>query len=91
MITASLILNILVLIPVCFALIMNFEKMKQTAGVFTPARGIFIGDLSHNSNGFHLFTFLYGCETRLCTLWPTNHLQIHQSIYGKINQESNCH
>ncbi len=42
MITASLILNILVLIPVCFALIMNFEKMQQTAGVFTPARGILL-------------------------------------------------
>ena len=42
MITASLILNILVLIPVCFALIMNFEKMQQTAGAFTPARGILL-------------------------------------------------
>ncbi len=42
MITASLILNILVLIPVCFALIMNFDKMQKVAGIFTPARGVLL-------------------------------------------------
>jgi hypothetical protein len=42
MITASLILNIIVLIPVCFTLIMNFEEMQKTAGIFTPARGILL-------------------------------------------------
>jgi hypothetical protein len=42
MITASLILNILVLIPVCFALIMDFEKMQKVAGIFTPARGVLL-------------------------------------------------
>ena len=42
MIIASLILNILVLILVCFALITNFEKMQQAAGAFSPARGILL-------------------------------------------------
>lgn len=42
MITASLILNIAVLIPVCLALITNNAKMQKTAGIFTPARGILL-------------------------------------------------
>ena len=42
MITASLLLNIIVLIPVCIAFIGNFEKMQKTAGIFTPARGILL-------------------------------------------------
>ena len=42
MINASLILNIIVLIPVCIAFIGNFEKMQKTAGIFTPARGILL-------------------------------------------------
>jgi hypothetical protein len=42
MITASLVLNIMVLIPVCFALIMNVEEMQKVAGIFTPARGILL-------------------------------------------------
>lgn len=42
MITASLILNIVVLIPVCIAFIGDFEKMQKTAGIFTPARGILL-------------------------------------------------
>ncbi len=42
MITASLILNIIVLIPVCFTLIMNFDEMQKTAGIFTPARGVLL-------------------------------------------------
>jgi hypothetical protein len=42
MIKASLILNILVLIPVCLALITDAEKMRKTAGIFTPARGILL-------------------------------------------------
>lgn len=42
MITASLLLNLSVLIPVCLGLIMDAERMKFTAGVFTPARGILL-------------------------------------------------
>ena len=42
MITASLFLNIIVLIPVCFALIADFERMQKVAGSFTPARGILL-------------------------------------------------
>lgn len=42
MITASLFLNILVLIPVCSALIINFEGMQKFAGIFTPARGVLL-------------------------------------------------
>lgn len=42
MITASLILNIIVLIPVCIAFIGDFEKMQKSAGIFTPARGILL-------------------------------------------------
>ena len=42
MITASLIINIVVLIPVCIALIADFEKVQKSAGSFTPARGILL-------------------------------------------------
>lgn len=42
MITASLILNIVVLIPVCFFLLTNNFRMEQTLGQFTPARGILL-------------------------------------------------
>lgn len=42
MIIASLILNIIVLVPVCFALIINAEKVQRTAGTFTPARGVLL-------------------------------------------------
>ncbi|WP_297337570.1 hypothetical protein [Algoriphagus sp.] len=42
MIIASLILNILVLVPVCLALIGDFKKMKKVAGIVTPARGILL-------------------------------------------------
>ena len=42
MVTASLLINILVLIPVCIALMANVEKVKIAAGVFTPARGILL-------------------------------------------------
>ena len=42
MIAASLILNIIVLIPVCLALISDFERMQKIAGSFTPARGILL-------------------------------------------------
>lgn len=42
MITASLIINILVLIPVCLSLLLNLEKMNVAAGIFTPARGILL-------------------------------------------------
>ncbi len=40
MIKASLILNIIVLIPVCLELLRNSERVHKTAGIFTPARGI---------------------------------------------------
>lgn len=42
MITASLILNILVLIPVCLFLFTNNSRMERTLGHFTPARGILL-------------------------------------------------
>jgi len=42
MIIASLILNIIVLIPVCFSLITNQEGMQKVAGIFTPARGVLL-------------------------------------------------
>ncbi len=42
MILASLILNIAVLIPVCFALLLNKKEMEVVAGVFTPARGVLL-------------------------------------------------
>ncbi|WP_216746043.1 hypothetical protein [Paucihalobacter ruber] len=42
MITASLILNIVVLIPVCYFLLTNNFRMTKTMGEFTPARGILL-------------------------------------------------
>ncbi len=42
MVTASLLLNILVLIPVCIALVVNYKHMEFAAGNFTPARGILL-------------------------------------------------
>jgi len=42
MITASLILNILVLVPVCYGLITDAERVRQSAGVFTPGRGVLL-------------------------------------------------
>lgn len=42
MITASLILNIAVLIPVCFFMLTNNLRMAKTMGEFTPARGILL-------------------------------------------------
>ncbi len=42
MITASLILNIIVLIPVCYFLVTNNFRMVKTLGEFTPARGILL-------------------------------------------------
>lgn len=42
MVTASLILNIIVLIPVCIAFISDNEQLQTTAGIFTPARGILL-------------------------------------------------
>lgn len=40
MITASLILNIAVLIPVCYFMLTNNFRMVKTMGEFTPSRGI---------------------------------------------------
>jgi hypothetical protein len=42
MITASLILNIAVLIPVCYFMLTNNSRMVKTMGEFTPARGILL-------------------------------------------------
>lgn len=42
MITASLVLNIAVLIPVCYFLLTNNIRMVKTMGEFTPSRGILI-------------------------------------------------
>jgi hypothetical protein len=42
MVTASLLLNIIVLIPVCIALLVNYKHMEFAAGIFTPARGILL-------------------------------------------------
>lgn len=42
MVTASLLLNILVLVPVCITLIWNNQHMTNVAGIFTPARGILL-------------------------------------------------
>jgi len=42
MVTASLLLNIIVLIPVCIALFVNYKHMEFAAGIFTPARGILL-------------------------------------------------
>jgi hypothetical protein len=42
MVTASLLLNIFVLIPVCITLLWNNKHMTNAAGIFTPARGILL-------------------------------------------------
>jgi hypothetical protein len=42
MITASLILNIAVLIPVCYFMLTNNYRMVKTLGDFTPSRGILL-------------------------------------------------
>lgn len=42
MITSSLILNIVVLIPVCFFILTNNVRMVKTLGDFTPSRGILL-------------------------------------------------
>lgn len=42
MVTASLILNIIVLIPVCYFILTNNIRMVKTMGEFTPARGILL-------------------------------------------------
>lgn len=42
MITASLIINIMVLIPVCYFILTNNFRMVKTMGEFTPARGILL-------------------------------------------------
>jgi hypothetical protein len=42
MIIASLILNIAVLIPVCYFMLTNNSRMVKTMGEFTPSRGILL-------------------------------------------------
>ena len=42
MLTISLLLNILVLIPICYLMLTNNVRMVQTLGEFNPARGILL-------------------------------------------------
>ena len=42
MLTISLLLNILVLIPICFLMLTNNVRMVKTLGEFNPARGILL-------------------------------------------------
>ncbi len=42
MITASLILNIVVLTPVCYFMLTNNIRIVKTLGEFTPSRGILL-------------------------------------------------
>lgn len=42
MLTLSLILNILVLIPICYLMLTNNLRMVETLGEFNPARGILL-------------------------------------------------
>ncbi|MEM7512692.1 MAG: hypothetical protein AAF388_17285 [Bacteroidota bacterium] len=42
MITFSLVLNIVVLVLVCTGLIMDSDRVKKTAGEFTPGRGVLL-------------------------------------------------
>jgi hypothetical protein len=42
MVKASLILNIVVLVLVCLALITDSKRVQKTAGIFTPARGVLL-------------------------------------------------
>ena len=42
MLILSLILNILVLIPICFLMLTNNKRIEETLGEFNPARGILL-------------------------------------------------
>lgn len=42
MITASLLLNIFVLIPVCIGLVIDSDRVKKSAGEFTAGRGVLL-------------------------------------------------
>ena len=42
MVTASLILNVIVLTFVCLGLITDSKRVQRTAGILTPARGILL-------------------------------------------------
>lgn len=42
MLTISLLLNILVLIPICYLMLTNNVRMVETLGEFNPARGILL-------------------------------------------------
>lgn len=42
MLTISLLLNILVLIPICYLILTNNVRMVETLGEFNPARGILL-------------------------------------------------
>ena len=42
MLTLSLTLNILVLIPICYLMLTNNYRISQTLGEFNPARGILL-------------------------------------------------
>jgi hypothetical protein len=42
MLTISLLLNILVLIPICYLMLTNNFRIVEILGVFNPARGILL-------------------------------------------------
>ena len=42
MLTLSLLLNILILIPICYLMLTNNVRMVETLGEFNPARGILV-------------------------------------------------
>ena len=42
MVTASLMLNIIILAFVCLGLITDSKRVQKTAGIFTPARGVLL-------------------------------------------------
>ena len=42
MLTLSLILNILILIPICYLMLTNNVRIVETLGEFNPARGILL-------------------------------------------------
>lgn len=42
MLTLSLLLNILILIPICYLMLTNNVRMVETLGEFNPARGILL-------------------------------------------------
>ena len=85
MITVSLIINILVLIPVCLTLLLNFEKMNVAAGIFTPARGILLAILHKYIVRFLFLVVFHGCKTCICLVFDSNRLQGFDPVYREVN------